>query len=163
MTGSGIPSTWAATEARSGIHVLPDLSERTADAILERVRRVKRRGDIAIGSIHWGTNWGYDITAAHVAFAHRLLDGNVDLVHGHSSHHPRPIEIYNRKLALYGCGDFLNDYEGISGYAEFKSHLALMYFPWIWSSRSSWPLRPDFNPESSQPLQGRVLRRRVAS
>jgi poly-gamma-glutamate synthesis protein (capsule biosynthesis protein) len=31
----------------------------------------------------------------------------------------------------YGCGDFLNDYEGISGYEEFRSELTLMYFPTV--------------------------------
>ncbi len=29
---------------------------------------------------------------------------------------------------LYGCGDFLNDYEGIHGYEEFRGDLTLMYF-----------------------------------
>jgi poly-gamma-glutamate synthesis protein (capsule biosynthesis protein) len=28
---------------------------------------------------------------------------------------------------LYGCGDFITDYEGISGYEEFRSDLAVMY------------------------------------
>jgi poly-gamma-glutamate synthesis protein (capsule biosynthesis protein) len=28
---------------------------------------------------------------------------------------------------LYGCGDFLNDYEGIRGYEEYRDDLALMY------------------------------------
>jgi poly-gamma-glutamate synthesis protein (capsule biosynthesis protein) len=31
-------------------------------------------------------------------------------------------------LIIYGCGDFLNDYEGIQGYEGFRSDLALMYF-----------------------------------
>jgi poly-gamma-glutamate synthesis protein (capsule biosynthesis protein) len=52
----------------------------------------------------------------------------VDIVHGHSSHHVRPIEIYRGKLILYGCGDFLNDYEGIAGYEESRDDLTLMYF-----------------------------------
>ena len=34
-------------------------------------------------------------------------------MHGHSSHHPRPIEVYRGKLILYGCGDLVDDYEGI--------------------------------------------------
>ena len=28
---------------------------------------------------------------------------------------------------MYGCGDFITDYEGISGYEQFRSDLALMY------------------------------------
>jgi poly-gamma-glutamate synthesis protein (capsule biosynthesis protein) len=53
----------------------------------------------------------------------------VDVVYGHSSHHVKGIEIYRDKPILYGCGDFLNDYEGIRGYEQFHGDLALMYFP----------------------------------
>jgi poly-gamma-glutamate synthesis protein (capsule biosynthesis protein) len=37
--------------------------------------------------------------------------------------------VYRGKLILYGCGDFINDYEGIGGYENFRDDLALMYFP----------------------------------
>ena len=50
------------------------------------------------------------------------------MVHGHSSHHVKAIEVYRGKLILYGCGDFLNDYEGIGGYEAFRGDLGLMYF-----------------------------------
>jgi poly-gamma-glutamate synthesis protein (capsule biosynthesis protein) len=52
----------------------------------------------------------------------------VSIVHGHSSHHPRTIEIYRDRLILNGCGDFLNDYEGIRGYERYRDYLVLMYF-----------------------------------
>ena len=55
------------------------------------------------------------------------MDGGVDVVHGHSSHHPRPIEIYAGRLILYGCGDCLTDYEGIGGHREYRSDLGLLY------------------------------------
>jgi poly-gamma-glutamate capsule biosynthesis protein CapA/YwtB (metallophosphatase superfamily) len=29
----------------------------------------------------------------------------VDLIRGHSSHHPGPVEAFAGKLVLYGCGD----------------------------------------------------------
>ena len=74
-------------------------------------------------------DWGYHIPRRQTEFAHRLIDdGGVDIVHGHSSHHVKAIEVYKSKLILYGCGDFLNDYEGISGYEEFRADLSLMYF-----------------------------------
>jgi poly-gamma-glutamate synthesis protein (capsule biosynthesis protein) len=38
------------------------------------------------------------------------------------------MEVYRNRLILYGCGDFLNDYEGIQGYEEFLDDLTLMYF-----------------------------------
>jgi poly-gamma-glutamate synthesis protein (capsule biosynthesis protein) len=53
----------------------------------------------------------------------------VNVVHGHSSHHPRAIEIHRGKVILYGCGDFLNDYEGIGGYESYRPDLCLMYLP----------------------------------
>jgi poly-gamma-glutamate synthesis protein (capsule biosynthesis protein) len=126
---SGIPRAWAATPTRPGVDLLQDLSDATAGRLVARVRRLKRPGDVVVASIHWGGNWGYEVPRAHVRFAHRLVDGGVDIVHGHSSHHPRPIEVYRDRLVLYGCGDFIDDYEGITGYDDFRDDLVLMYFP----------------------------------
>jgi poly-gamma-glutamate capsule biosynthesis protein CapA/YwtB (metallophosphatase superfamily) len=78
-------------------------------------------------SVHWGSNWGDEIAQAQVRFAHALIDGGVDVVHGHSSHHPRPIEVYRDRLVLYGCGDLINDYEGIAGHERYRSGLRLLY------------------------------------
>lgn len=125
---SGVAPDWAAGEHRPGVDRLPDFSDATADAVEERVRAVKRPGDVVIASIHWGGNWGYDVPREHRRFAHRLVDGGVDLVHGHSSHHPRPIEVYRDHLVLYGCGDLINDYEGIEGYEAYRQQLGVLYF-----------------------------------
>jgi len=125
---SGIPPSWGATEDRSGVDFLADLSDETAAAIERRVEAVRRSGDITIASIHWGSNWGYEVPSAHIGFARRLIDGGVDIVHGHSSHHPRPIEVYRGRVIFYGCGDFLNDYEGISGFEQYRADLSFMYF-----------------------------------
>lgn len=125
---SGIPEGWGARVDRSGVDLLPDLSGETAARVVSEVRAQKRPGELAVVSIHWGSNWGYAVPEEQVTFAHRLIDGGVDLVHGHSSHHPRPLELYRGKLITYGCGDFINDYEGIEGYESFRSELRLMYF-----------------------------------
>jgi poly-gamma-glutamate synthesis protein (capsule biosynthesis protein) len=125
---SGILPAWAARDGRLGVDLLPDLSEKAAAAIVERVRRVKGPQDLVVASIHWGTNWGFEVPEEHVRFAHWLVDGGVDVLHGHSSHHPRPIEVYRNRLILYGCGDFINDYEGIAGYEQYRDDLVVMYF-----------------------------------
>jgi poly-gamma-glutamate capsule biosynthesis protein CapA/YwtB (metallophosphatase superfamily) len=122
---SGIPRGWAATTDRPGVAFLADLSY--AAKIADRVRQMKRPGDVAVVSLHWGSNWGYGVPAEQVRFAHALVDGGVDVVHGHSSHHPRPIEVYRDRLILYGCGDFIDDYEGISGHEEYRDDLRLLY------------------------------------
>lgn len=126
---SGVPDTWAALPTTPGVNLLPDLVPSTAAALARQVTAIKRKGDVAVMSIHWGDNWGFDVPDRHVAFAHRLVDEGVDLVFGHSSHHVRPIEIYRDRLILYGCGDFLDDYEGIGGYERYRDDLVLMLFP----------------------------------
>ena len=126
---SGIERDWAAGESTPGVALFRDLSEETVALIAERVANVKRGGDIAVLSMHWGENWGYEIPRQHREFARQLIDlARIDVVYGHSSHHPKGIEIYKSKPILYGCGDFLNDYEGIAGYEAFRSHLVLAYF-----------------------------------
>jgi poly-gamma-glutamate capsule biosynthesis protein CapA/YwtB (metallophosphatase superfamily) len=124
---SGIPPRWAAGVSRPGVDLLPGLSRQVTDEISGRVRAHRQPGDIAVISLHWGSNWGYDVGREQVAFAHRLIEGGVDLVHGHSSHHPRPVEVYRGKLILYGCGDFIDDYEGIAGHEEYRDDLRLVY------------------------------------
>jgi poly-gamma-glutamate synthesis protein (capsule biosynthesis protein) len=100
-------------------------------AIEHRSHRALEREDLEAmrRSIHWGPNWSYDVPEQHRRFAHGLIDlADISIVHGHSSHHPIGIEVYRDRLVLYGCGDFLNDYEGIRGYEEFRGDLSLMYF-----------------------------------
>ena len=129
---SGVPASWAATSARSGVNFLHDgLSKASVHRIVEQIAKFRRpTGDVVVLSLHWGSNWGYQISREQRQFAHWLIEsGSVDILHGHSSHHPRALEIHRGKLIMYGCGDLLNDYEGISGHDEFRDELSLMYFP----------------------------------
>ncbi len=129
LTTSGIPLDWAASDTQAGMNLLPDLSDAAVRRVRQQVGRVKQPGDIVVASIHWGANWGYDVPQSQRAFAHRLVDeARVDVIHGHSSHHVKALEVYRDKLILYGCGDFLNDYEGIGGHEAYRADLALMHF-----------------------------------
>ncbi|SFH68057.1 poly-gamma-glutamate synthesis protein (capsule biosynthesis protein) [Actinopolymorpha cephalotaxi] len=157
MASSGIPETWAASEGQPGIDFLAEPSQTAAADVTDRVGVVKRPGDVAVVSIHWGSNWGYDISDDQVSFAHALIDGGVDVVHGHSSHNPRPIEVYEGKLILYGCGDFIDDYEGITGYEEFRDDLRLMFLV------SLDPRTGELADMRMAPLQARQMRLRRAS
>lgn len=126
---SGIPAHWSALPNKPGINLLRSLTPASASGIAEAIHPLKRSGDVVIASIHWGGNWGYDIPDAHRRFAHALIDeAMVDIVHGHSSHHPKAIEVYHDRLILYGCGDLIDDYEGIAGHELFRSDLAMTYF-----------------------------------
>jgi poly-gamma-glutamate capsule biosynthesis protein CapA/YwtB (metallophosphatase superfamily) len=154
---SGIPLGWAATGTRPGVNFLPGLSDAAADTLISRASAARRPGDVVIVSIHWGTNWGYDVDGDQVRFARRLIDGGIDLIHGHSSHHPRPVEIYRGKLVMYGCGDCIDDYEGITGYERFRPDLRLLYFATLAPGTGTL--------ESLQmvPMQARQMRLRYAS
>lgn len=132
LESSGIPRRWRATADRSGVNLLPDLSAATISRIAAQVEGVKTAGDVVIASLHWGGNWGFEVSGEERQFAHRLIDSAaVNIVHGHSSHHIKGIEVYQGKPIFYGCGDFINDYEGIRGYEVFRGDLSLMYFPEI--------------------------------
>ncbi len=126
---SGIPPEWAATATTPGVNLLESLSVSAARRLGRNVKSMKRTGDVAVASIHWGGNWGYGIPYDQIRFAHELIDeGAIDIVYGHSSHHVKGMEIYKHKPIIYGCGDFINDYEGISSHESFRSDLGLMYF-----------------------------------
>ncbi|OKJ99781.1 hypothetical protein AMK26_27725 [Streptomyces sp. CB03234] len=127
MESSGIPPGWAATAARPGVAFVPEATYQAAADVIHRVRAVQRPGDVVVVSVHWGSNWGYAVGRDQVRFAHALIDGGVDVVHGHSSHHPRPLELYRNGLVLYGCGDFIDDYEGITGYEHYRDDLRPLY------------------------------------
>ena len=127
---SGVPRDWAAAPKRAGVCLLEDLSARGVEAVARRIAAHRRGGDLVVASIHWGGNWGYGIASSQRAFAHGLIDAaGVDLVHGHSSHHAKGIEVHRERPILYGCGDFITDYEGIGGHEAFRPGLSLMYFP----------------------------------
>jgi poly-gamma-glutamate synthesis protein (capsule biosynthesis protein) len=129
---SGIPPEWAAGPTRPGVNLLPDLSDRTIDDIAALIDRTTRARDIVVASIHWGANWGFDIPASHRRFAHALIErAFVDIVHGHSSHHPKAIEVHRGRAIFYGCGDLLNDYEGIVAHELYRDDLPLLYVPTV--------------------------------
>jgi len=125
---SGVDPGWAAEPGGPGVALLEKLSESEVERIGLALQGTRQAGDATVVSIHWGPNWGYRIPEAHRRFARDLIDqARVDVVHGHSSHHPMGFEVYQDRLILYGCGDLLTDYEGIGGHEEFRSELGAWY------------------------------------
>ncbi|MGM0516070.1 MAG: CapA family protein [Pseudomonadota bacterium] len=136
LPDSGIPADWAAGPGLAGVNWLPDCGPDSVARLAEHIHTVRRPGDQVLLSIHWGGNWGWEIPEAHRTFAHALIDrGVVDLIHGHSSHHPKAMEVHRGRLILYGCGDFINDYEGIGGHDPFRGELSLAWLPTLRDGR----------------------------
>ncbi len=127
---SGIPRHWAATKDMAGINLLPQSVDAAIASVRQQINTIRKPGDIVLVSIHWGGNWGFEVPADHRRLAHALIDSaGADIIFGHSSHHAKAIELHEGKLILYGCGDLINDYEGIGGHDEFRGDLAQAYFP----------------------------------
>ncbi|MGV3569730.1 MAG: CapA family protein [Ramlibacter sp.] len=126
----GVPPGWEATSRGAGIALLHDLAVTGLRQVADAVAEHRREGDLVVLSIHWGANWVEGVPQAHRHFAHELVDRDlVDVVHGHSAHHPLPFERYRGKLILYGCGDLINDYEGIGTHQPQPADVACLYFP----------------------------------
>ncbi|CAD5378446.1 CapA family protein [Pseudomonas sp. OF001] len=129
LPDSGIPPWWAAGPHQSGVARLDDLSPRSLARVAGLIRAARQDGDRVLVSLHWGDNWNFAISTEQRAFAHGLIEqAGADLIHGHSSHHIKGIEVHRGRLILYGCGDRLNDYEGIERHATFRGELGLLYF-----------------------------------
>ena len=129
LHSSGVPLEWQATSDTPGVNLLADLSENSVLKIKKKVCDIKQPKDLVVFSVHWGGNWEYEISNKQIDFAHKLIDNaDIDIIHGHSSHHVKGIEVYKNKPIIYGCGDFINDYEGIGGHEKFRGDLGLMYF-----------------------------------
>ena len=128
-TSAGVPGSWRAGPERAGVNLLRRLDGAAVERVVQAVDRRRSAGDRVVVSIHWGPNWGYHVPPEQRRFAHRLIDsGLVDVIFGHSSHHPKGIEVYRDRLILYGAGDLINDYEGIGGREEYRGELSLLYF-----------------------------------
>lgn len=129
VESSGIPESWAARADRAGVNYVANLSASSREHVSRVIGRHRKEGDLVILSIHWGGNWGYGITPEEREFARSLVvDAGVDVFWGHSSHHPKAFEICEGRPIFYGCGDLINDYEGIQGFEEYRADLSLMYF-----------------------------------
>lgn len=126
---SGVPPDWAAGEQQPGVARLDDLSPQSVARVARCIAAVRQAGDRVLVSLHWGGNWGFAVSEEQRRFAHGLIDqAGVDLLHGHSAHHIKGLEVHRQRLILYGCGDLLNDYEGIEGHADYRGDLGLLYF-----------------------------------
>jgi len=126
---SGLPASWTATESSPGVFGFRRVISTKAAALIRDVQERKQQGEIVVVSIHWGGNWGYAVDREHTQFARMLIDAGADVIHGHSAHHVRGIEVYRERPVIYGSGEMLDDYEGIDkGNSRYRGDLALMYF-----------------------------------
>ena len=81
--------------------------------------KAKEIADIVVMSWHWGLSpyqlhpgagpGDVEVMEYQKEMAHFVIDCGVDLVLGHHSHQPQPIEIYNGKAIFYSLANFVHD------------------------------------------------------
>ena len=98
------------------MNYLRDFSPASIERVKSIIAKHRQPGDIVVVSVHWGGNWGHAIPEGQRQLARALTStAGVHVVFGHSSHHIKAVERHGQGLILYGCGDFINDYEGRVG------------------------------------------------
>ena len=102
------PSDWKPVSGFS----LIDYTEQTRQRLKASIQSYNaEEASLRVFSIHWGPNYMWQPADEIRALAHFLIDEcEINIVHGHSSHHIQGVEIYKGKLIIYGCGDFVDDY-----------------------------------------------------
>jgi poly-gamma-glutamate capsule biosynthesis protein CapA/YwtB (metallophosphatase superfamily) len=127
-TDAGVPPSWAADIGRPGVHLITRLDVHEVRELRRVIDAWRDPGTRIVLSIHWGPNWGFETPHEHRRFAQGMIDdAGVHVVHGHSSHHVKGIEVHHGQPILYGCGDLLADYEGIAGHEAYRGDLSLLY------------------------------------
>lgn len=85
------------------------------DLIEAQVRAARRRADAVVVSLHWGIEYARQPQESQRRIARRLVDAGADLVIGHHTHTPQPVEQYPRGLIAYSLGNFIFDSHGEGG------------------------------------------------
>ncbi len=128
FSSSGVPPAWAAQPNRPGVALLSTIDSATVKWLCRCITRQRQPGDRVVVSLHWGANWVPVVPEQHRWLARQLIElAGVDVVYGHSSHHALPLEIHQGRLILYGCGDLINDYEGLPPHSPWRSDLICLY------------------------------------
>lgn len=106
FAASDHPSDWKRVQQFNYI----DYSASTRSRLKEQIASAGPTS-LRFFSVHWGPNYSWQPAQEIRDLAHFLIDEcEVDIIHGHSSHHIQGVEIYKGKPIIYGCGDFVDDY-----------------------------------------------------
>jgi poly-gamma-glutamate capsule biosynthesis protein CapA/YwtB (metallophosphatase superfamily) len=94
---------------------VPTIAVYDPDRIEEEVRAAARRADVVIVSLHWGIEYARQPQESQRRIARRLIDAGADLIIGHHTHTPQPVERCGDGLIAYSLGNFVFDSRGEGG------------------------------------------------
>ncbi|CAM3787793.1 CapA family protein [Kibdelosporangium persicum] len=91
-----------------------------ADDVITAAKTARSAGaEVVIASLHWGTEFVHEPTAAQRRDAQKLLaDPNIDLIIGHHAHVVQPFEKINGKWVAYGLGNHIAKHADPRGVSE---------------------------------------------
>lgn len=90
------------------------VAELDRERILEEVRTAAQEADAVVVSLHWGTEYRQQPSAADVELAHRIADAGALVILGHHPHVLQPVELYRRAdgrtaVIAYSLGNFISN------------------------------------------------------
>lgn len=77
--------------------------------VLQAIENLRKRTDVVIVSIHWGTEGTAVPDRRTVDAAHAMINAGATLILGHHPHWFQPVERLGRALIAYSLGDFVFD------------------------------------------------------
>lgn len=83
--------------------------------IEDEIRAARARADLVIVSLHWGVEYARHPQESQRRIARELIDAGANLVIGHHTHTPQPVERYKTGLIAYSLGNFVFDSRGDGG------------------------------------------------
>jgi poly-gamma-glutamate capsule biosynthesis protein CapA/YwtB (metallophosphatase superfamily) len=100
------------------VHTIPDHGVHRS-ALVEDIRAARERADFVIVSWHWGLSpfqvypgaeaGEVEVMDYQKEMGHFAIDSGADMVIGHHSHQPQPIEVYKGRPILYSLANFVHD------------------------------------------------------
>ena len=135
---------WEAKGNSPGINYIPITldSEKYYYRLKNCIEKVRKQSDLVIVSSHVGPHFREKPSEKYVNFAHSIVEFGADIYWGHSNHMPQGIEIYrhhndkdknnsnsnnNKKIIMYDCGDFIDDYAIDSNHRNDLSFIFLLH------------------------------------
>jgi poly-gamma-glutamate capsule biosynthesis protein CapA/YwtB (metallophosphatase superfamily) len=103
------------------VHTIPDAGAHRL-ALQEDIRTAREQADMVIVSWHWGLSpdqihphagpGDVEVMQYQREMAHFAIDVGADMVVGHHSHQPQPIEVYKGRPIFYSLANFVHDLTG---------------------------------------------------
>ena len=153
FAASDHPSDWKRVQQFNFI----DYSTSTRSRLKEQLTSAGPTS-LRIFSVHWGPNYSWQPAREIKDLAHFLIDEcEVDIIHGHSSHHIQGVEIYKGKFIIYGCGDFVDDYALTPEYRNDMSAVWQITVVEQGSNRRLRPIKLEIFPSRIKHFQASLL------